>query len=331
MTDSISLKGRQTTPAWLWMAGILLSLIALALAVRGVRWDDVWAALRGANGPLVVLALMTVLLTTLAKANRWQWLLYPEHRRVRLRDVLAALLVGQMLNTLVPARAGDLARVYHLGAQYQVSKAAVLGSVVAEKTMDMVMLALCALVTLPWLYLVAGVQESMLALTVTAVAALLAVIALAWSGERLIERLAPWLARLPRGERLARLARAGVNGLQVLRSGRASLITWLWSLAVYILAASTNYVLFAAMDLRLPVYVGLLLMVVLHIGAAPPALPGRIGVFHGIAVLTLTAFGISSSMALAYGALLHLLIYIPPTLLGLLVLTWRSRRSEPPT
>jgi len=153
----------------------------------------------------------------------------------------------------------------------------------------------------------------------------LAVVAAAWFGERLLERLYPLLRRLPVGERLSSLGRSGVNGLQVFRSGRASLAAWLWSGLAYALAASTNYVLFAAMDIHLPAYVGLLLMVVLYLGVVPPSLPGKIGIFHGITVLTLTAFGVSASTALAYGALLHLIIFVPPTVLGLLILSLQPK------
>ncbi len=314
-----------STPAWLWIAGMALSAIALAFAVRGVRWPEVWEAIRSARLALALLGLLTVLLTTVAKAARWRWLLYPEHEHLRLRDLLAALLVGQMLNTLIPARAGDLGRAYHLGEHARVSKATVLGSVVAEKAMDMVMLALCALITIPWLYLVPWVESSTLVLSATAVVVLMAVVAAAWFGERLLERFYPMLQRLPVGERLSRLGHSGVNGLQVFRNGRASLVAWLWSGLAYILAVSTNYVLFAAMDIHLPAYVGLLLMVVLYIGVVPPSIPGKVGIFHGITVLTLTAFGVSASAALAYGALLHLTIFVPPTILGLLILSLRPK------
>jgi uncharacterized protein (TIRG00374 family) len=327
MADS-TLNGKTPSQSlWLWILGIVLSVIALAFAVRGVHWAEVWEAIRSARIALVVLGLVTVLLTTVAKAMRWRWLLFPEHERMRLRDLLAALLVGQMLNTLVPARAGDLARAYHLGEYTQVSKATVLGSVVAEKVMDMVMLALCALIALPWLYLVPWVESSTLVLTVTAALALLVVVALAWFGEQLLERLYPLLQKLPTGDWLSRLGRSGVNGLQTFRNSRASFNAWLWSGLAYLLAVSINYVLFTAMDIHVPASVGLLLMVVLYVGAAPPSLPGKVGIFHGIAVLTLTVFGVLPSVALAYGALLHLLIFLPPTILGLLIL---SLRPKPP-
>jgi uncharacterized membrane protein YbhN (UPF0104 family) len=48
--------------------------------------------------------------------------------------------------------------------------------------------------------------------------------------------------------------------------------------------------------------------------------PGRIGIFEYICVLTLAVFGISQSAAFAYGILLHSLVFIPPTLLGLFFL-----------
>jgi hypothetical protein len=203
----------------------------------------------------------------------------------------------------------------------------VLGSIVAEKVMDMVMLALCALIALPWLYLVPWVEGSTLVLAATAALALLGVVSLAWFGERLLERLYPLLQKLPTGDWLSRLGRSGVNGLQTFRNSRASFNAWLWSGLAYLLAVSVNYVLFAAMDIHVPTSVGLLLMVVLYIGAAPPSLPGKVGIFHGITVLTLTLFGVLPSTALAYGALLHLTIFLPPTILGLLIL---SLRPKPP-
>jgi len=80
--------------------------------------------------------------------------------------------------------------------------------------MDMVMLALCALIALPWLYLVPWVEGSTLVLAVTAALALLVVVSLAWFGERLLEHLYPLLQKLPTGDWLSRLGRSGVNGLQ---------------------------------------------------------------------------------------------------------------------
>jgi len=63
-------------PLWLWILGVILSVIALAFAVRGVHWPEVWEAIRNARIELVVLGLVTVVLTTVAKAMRWRWLLF---------------------------------------------------------------------------------------------------------------------------------------------------------------------------------------------------------------------------------------------------------------
>ena len=51
-----------------------------------------------------------------------------------------------------------------------------------------------------------------------------------------------------------------------------------------------------------------------------PSSPGSIGVFHYLSVLTLGLFGVEHELALGYGVLLHLVTYLPPSLLGLVYL-----------
>ena len=103
-----------------------------------------------------------------------------------------------------------------------------------------------------------------------------------------------------------------------------------WSALIWVLAATTNYFLFQAFDLPLSPGAALLLLVALHIGIAPPSSPGRLGVFHAVAVLSLQAFGVEHSLALAYAVVLHLIVYLPQVVPGTAFLAWellRGRRS----
>jgi hypothetical protein len=43
-------------------------------------------------------------------------------------------------------------------------------------------------------------------------------------------------------------------------------------------------------------------------------------VFHYLSVVTLGLFGVERELALSYGVLLHLVTYLPPSLLGVLYL-----------
>jgi hypothetical protein len=64
-------------------------------------------------------------------------------------------------------------------------------------------------------------------------------------------------------------------------------------------------------------------MVVTQVGvAAIPSAPGQVGVFHALAVLSLSPFAVAGDTALAYAVALHLAAYVPLTLIGILAV-WR--------
>jgi hypothetical protein len=146
--------------------GLVVGLAALALALRGVDLGALVQAVAGARPGWVGLVLASVGLNTLAKAARWRVLLGPQAFRTTFGRLLRTLLAGQMLNALLPARTGDLARVWLLGrpvAQHQPpDRAFVLGSVALEKAVDLLAYALCtALLAVfvplqPWLRRPAG-------------------------------------------------------------------------------------------------------------------------------------------------------------------------------
>ena len=121
-----------------------------------------------------------------------------------------------------------------------------------------------------------------------------------------------------------------VSGLGSLRDVRMVLFACAWSAAVWGLAAGTNYLLFLAFGLPLSFGAALFLLVILHVGVAPPSSPGKLGVFHVLVVLSLESLGIGRSTALVYGAVLHAIVYGPQIVLGVLsfaLVRWRGRRA----
>ena len=122
--------------------GAAVGLLLLALAFRGVDWRQVGRAVAGANHPLLVLALGTVLLTTLAKAARWRLLFPQEHGRPRLSKLFPVLLIGQTVNAVLPARLGEITRAYLIGEIEGVDKALALSTVIVEKALEALMLLL---------------------------------------------------------------------------------------------------------------------------------------------------------------------------------------------
>jgi uncharacterized protein (TIRG00374 family) len=320
--------------------GTVVGLLLLALALRGVNWSQVGSALAEANYPLLALALGTVLLTTLAKAGRWRLLFPEEYGQPRLSKLFSVLLIGQMVNAVLPARLGEIARAYLIGEIEGVDKALALSTVIVEKALDaLVLLLLIALVfafmPLPaWLgrsgILISGLLAVAVGLLLVGVyraqwirncskgisqSPLLAWMVRLRSPQVWRSRpskMMSWIHRFDLERRLGTIT----AGLTALSRGNVALRLLGWSVLVWALAAMTNYVTILALGIRVPFLAALLLLAALHLGVAVPSSPGRVGVFHYICVLSLSLFSVDRSLALSCGLVLHLIVFMPMITLG---------------
>ena len=305
----------------LWL-GLAFSIASVWLVLRGVDLGQLAHALRQMRFYLLILALLSVVLTFLAKAARWR-LLFADSVVPPLSRAFAIICIGMLVNSFLPARLGEVVRAYLIGERGRKSYA--LGTIVVEKVSDLVFLVVSVAILLtqhslpPWL-----VEPARMTVLVMLVA-VFACLFLAWWDEPAV-RLLAFLSRvLPLKWRawLDRQVRLGLTSLKVLRQPGLVLRLLSWSAFVWILGALTNYLVFLGMGLALPASVALLLLVVLQAGVAVPSSPGRLGVFHYLTVLTLSLFAVGKEEALGYAVVLHLVVYLPMLILGLWYL-WRE-------
>jgi len=302
-----------------WLS-IVVSLLALYLAVRDVQWSEVATALSKANGILLLLALVSVLLNTLGKAVRWRLLFYPRHTRLSVKNCLSVLFVGQLTNSLLPARSGDLVRALLIAADRNTSRVLALATVAVEKAMDSVLLLLLVVLLSVRMPMPRWLRRSSLVFGGALVVLLLAVMIIASQRQRIVGILESWIGRYPRLAFLRLLARlAEASGeLGALRNIRVQTQLWTVSIVIWGLAIATNTLVFWAAGLDVDALASPLLLVVLMAGAILPTSPLQLGVFHYLCVLTLSLFGVGQSVALSYAVLLHLVVYLPIVLGGVL-------------
>lgn len=317
-------QGRNTLQQWgRPILGIALSLLFLALALRGVDLAHVWQSLRRANLLLIALAVLIVALTNAIKALRWQAILAPHSQAAPLARLFAVIMITQTMNTFAPLRVGDVARAYMLPG---VGVGTALYTIVVEKALDSAALLLTlAAVTLA-MPLPGWLKQSGVALALALVAALGGLI-VAGRGSRYlllaaasIERRWPALGRLALARRVdgaAKLARS-------LSQGRVLAPALGWTAFIWLLGAGANYITFLALGLSVPdpLLAACFLLVVLYLGAVVPSSPGKVGLFHYLVVISLALFGVDRDPAFGYGVALHLVVYGTISLLGAWCL-WR--------
>jgi len=268
--------------------------------------------------PLLAAVAVEVLIF-LAIAARWQRLFAPESMP-NVRRLFEILNIAQLANAVLPGKMGLLVRGYLAGQGLAGGMAFVLTTIVGEKVVEGMSLLLIAAAILPFLQ--ATPLAGQLPWTTWLGAALFLLILgvmvwLAFRRQAVIDRLERLLGRRPR---LLDLARSALSALDVWRRGKVVLGLWVWSIAIWAITVLLNQLVLWSLEIRVPAVAPVVILVVSQIGVRLPSSPGSVGVLHYLSVLALALFGVDRSTALGYGILLHLVIYLPASLLGLLFL-----------
>lgn len=306
-------------------ASAAISVVFLIVAFRNVQLSAVTEALAQTDYPILILALLTVVATTLGKAGRWRLLFFPHQGQLRFSRIFSVLIIGQTTNLLLPTRLGDLIRAYLIGEIEGVSKALALCTVVMEKVVDSLMLLLLFALLLPLVPLPPWFRWSGVVVSSAFVLLFLVVWVVAYEGDQARLSIDSVLQSIPAIERcgLSRAIQIAVDGLALFRRLDIDLKLLGWSAIIAVSETLTNYLTLLAMGIALPLSAALFLLIVLRFGAAVPSSPGKVGVFHYLCVLALSAFSVEKALALSYGFVLHLLVFVPVTLLGT-VYIWKE-------
>lgn len=127
---------------WRTGASFLVGLAILAWVVRSSAIDpaDVLQRLRNVDGTWYLLAIASYLTTFPTRGLRWQRLLADNGARLPLRPLTEVIFLSWFVNSVLPGKVGDVYRAYLLRREYGLSAGRTIGTVLAERIADVVML-----------------------------------------------------------------------------------------------------------------------------------------------------------------------------------------------
>jgi uncharacterized protein (TIRG00374 family) len=314
--------------ALIWAVALASTVGFGYLAIRDANPDEVWDALQRSN-PWWILPSFAVLTVSVAiRALRWQ-LLFHRETRPPFGATAAATLVGLAVNSLLPLRAGEAARVIALRRRARTSPVESAATVALERILDVFCLLLILLAALPWLPEVDWVGAA--AGIALALALVLGGAALAFGfyGERPFQALDRLLERLPFGhlDWVEHVGAALGRGLVALRDPVLAVTAFALTVASWLLTSVSFWLLTRAFDLDLPLASGVLILAAVGFSVIVPAAPGALGVFEAATVVALAAYDISPSEALSYAFTLHAVNLIPYIVAGAVAV----RFTRPPS
>ena len=310
---------------WSW-ASILLSVVLLIggswYVLTTISLPDMVQAFAGVQLGYLLLSILTIMLTFLLKAWRWQFLLSAEMNRPAYRPLFWAMMLGFYVNIIVPfLRLGEIARAYALNFQTGLSKIQSLSTLVVEKVMEAVFLGLTVVALIPFLVLSVTEQESNpgLLLGIVALVVLVCMVVIAYKSEWVLRQTERAATLLPKriSNKLLKIAESGLSGLSALREQRLSLAILGSSLLVAILSVLTPYFLFPAFGIDLGLAEAAAIHVVVSLALVPPSTPVKIGVFDGVVAFMLVQFDVTNeALVAAYTIVFHLVVVLPQIIFG---------------
>lgn len=304
--------------------GLGISALFLVLLLRSVDMQELLDSLRGLSPWWIMISLALFGASVWTRAQRWAAILRP---LVSLRQTEAASLmtIGLAANNVLPARTGEIVRAVLLKRQRGVSGFAVLATIIVERILDGLVLAIFLAATIA---LAGGTNVLRLFATLVGGAFLGLTLLIALMALR--PATGQWLTafglRFVPGRLRPRIngwAQRFLSGLTPMDTPRAWVtVTGLTTLS-WTLEALSSWAVGEAfgLDLGIGIYFGV--CGAANLSMAAPSTSGGIGPYEYFAREVLGAFGVAAATGTAYALVLHATILVPVAVVGLFLL-WKQ-------
>lgn len=290
-------------------AGLVCALVFLALSLHRTSFANVGSALAHANPAWFSAAILIYAVNLLLRAFRWKMILRPA-ADVPYSAVARVLVAGYGMNTIMPARLGELFRAEFLKTSVGLSRSSGLASIIVERLFDGFAVVGClgvGLLLASWtrhpsqllieLLIAGGLLFGIVGATVVAFGRL------------------PLAAATARYPRLAENFAAIQQGFAILRTGQIAVIAIL-TLIVYVPDALTLWLTVKALGPGLAFSDTLVLAGVASLSTLLPSGPGFLGTLQFAYVLGIEFAGGQAALGIAAATLVQLGIYLPVSIIA---------------
>ena len=319
----------------------LLTIVCLGFFLWNSNLHDVWKIIRSTSVPWFIAGLFINFMALVFRTVRWRKLLDVDGSPA-FYPTFFANTVGYMLSTVLPIRAGDVARPALLARRTTVRFSAALGTVLTERILDLysMLLLFVYYVVRHWSDYAGSHAYTLIKSGAVAAIGVLAALTLLVIGilafrERM-RRLHAWAGKfVPHRFRDAwmRFFDSFAQSMQLARHPATLAVVLGATAGVWFCLTAQFWFVLVANGHPLPFDSSFFISGLSTLGLAIPT-PGGVGGFHKACQLVLTTFyGFSIDASVAVALLFHIVGTLPVVLTGLLLfaregLRWKDVVSE---
>ena len=330
--DAISMNRKRM------LIGLLLAAFFIYLFLRNLDPSQLWAAVRKGNPYWLLLSGATAFFNYLARAIRWRFFFDPI-KRTNLNNLFKSTVVGFAVNTILPAKIGEVVRPVLLARKEGISKSTSMATIVVERVFDSATILLILTVYLVFLLrpeqLSQEAQSSLAELKTAGILLFAGILALLLflyylkTKPTVVRTLITKIERfLPSkiSHSIDDILDSFIQGLSILHDPQLLLKIFVYSIGFWMLICVGFWACVLAYVPHFNFFATFLVMTLLAIGIAVPT-PGGIGSYHFACQIGLTLFfNVPKAEAGAIALVSHALAFIPMTILGLFYL-WQEGLS----
>ena len=291
----------------------VLGLVVSVVCVGGVVW---WASKQEApelpSSPADLLTFVAAIalygVNTMMRAERWHALLRHDGAKPHRADSHALTVIGYTGNNVLPARAGDAVRVMLMAPRAETSRRTVLGTLLAERLLDILVVVLLFLIVGYGVLNEVGAGDLQIVGLVTLVVAI---------------GVAVGLFVLRRSPRLQDFARPMLSSTLNLLRSKHGVEMLILTIGIWACETIVWMVVGAAVNFEMSFLQGLYLVALASVFALIPSGPAYAGTQDSAVVIGIRAIGGTASQALSFLLILRFALVVPITVLGFVLLAAR--------
>jgi uncharacterized membrane protein YbhN (UPF0104 family) len=256
-------------------------------------WDDLFIAIQNAVWSYLALAVIICVVAWFLRGFRYRSILASLAVTVSIWLSTACIYLSQTANLIVPARLGDLIRLFILKHEADATYTSGLSSVVVERFFDIVTIALLGALTIPF---VLNVPDWFITVVYVALALCGIFVLVLFSAGRLQSenKYLKVGINLLNQVKQASLSTQGIIGLSAI-----SILIWITDVVIC-------YVIALMFGAAVPFVVVTLAIVIGNLVKAVPLTPGGVGTYEVAVALTLSLAGVDPAVATLIAVIDHL-------------------------
>lgn len=278
------------------LSAILIpSLIAVAIIGYMLYsvWDDLLTAIQNAIPSYLIAAIAICIGAWFIRGWRYQYILEKLEIRVTILLSTACIYVSQTANLIIPARLGDLVRLFILKREVDAPYSKSLSSIVIERFFDIATVAILGVVTIPFILNVPEWFSTVLVIVLLACGGFIVFLIICGK----IESQNKYISMALKLFDDVKKASLTVSALVVL--GIVSVIIWLTdSIICWIIALMFQQ--------QIPILIVILAIVIGNLVKAIPITPGGMGTYEAAVAVTLQLAGVEPVTAVLIAIIDHL-------------------------